>query len=174
MAAVALTGKFPYTSIQAGQKQKSGPVGSDAAGKYHEALPGRAVNRVRARAYSRRQPSAPGREPLVKSIRFAILAFAGACTALAAQSACAQKLYKHVDEKGVVTYTDIPDKPKDKPMSVDNTKRNGDHTDKQNANLSNISNQSDWRFRQKMQQSGNTQTARETPPASSSRDSSRQ
>ncbi len=98
-------------------------------------------------------------------LRFAILAVAGACTALTAQPTCAQKLYKHVDEKGVVTYTDLPDKPKDKPMTVDNTKPNGDRTEKQND--------SELRFRQKMQGRG-TQTVRETPPASTVRDSSKQ
>lgn len=94
-------------------------------------------------------------------LRFAILAVAGACTALTAQPTCAQKLYKHVNEKGVVTYTDLPDKPKDKPMTVDNTKPNGDRTEKQNDNLTTISNDSELRFRQKMQGRG-TQTVRDS------------
>jgi len=55
--------------------------------------------------------------------------------ALAVNSAHAQKLYKHVDEKGVVTYTDRPEEAKQKPMTVGNTTRNGDRTEKANSNI---------------------------------------
>jgi hypothetical protein len=50
-------------------------------------------------------------------------------------SAWAQKLYKHVDEKGVVTYSDRPDTVNDKKLTVSNTARVGDRTDAINENL---------------------------------------
>jgi hypothetical protein len=55
----------------------------------------------------------------------------------------AQKLYKHVDANGVVTYTDVPDKVDDKSVHLKNTKRNGDRTEEANLNLKQIKSESD-------------------------------
>jgi hypothetical protein len=81
--------------------------------------------------------------------RFTVFA-AGIGMALILNTALAQKLYKHVDANGVVTYTDLPDKPKDTPMAVGNTKRNGDHTERQNSNLTRLDNESQQEFEQRL------------------------
>jgi hypothetical protein len=67
-----------------------------------------------------------------RGFRITLLAIAG-CTL--ATTASAQKLYKHVDEKGVVTYSDRPDTVGEKKIAVDNTKRNGDRSAAINNNL---------------------------------------
>jgi hypothetical protein len=79
-----------------------------------------------------------------------IAALAGSVL-LVFNTALAQKLYKHVDANGVVTYTDIPDKPKDQPMSVGNTRRNGDNTERQNANLTRMANESQQEYELRLQ-----------------------
>ena len=65
---------------------------------------------------------------------------------LSAPSAFAQKLYKHVDEKGVVTYTDRPEEPAQKRMKVANVERNGDRNDSINQNLETQKLISDWHW----------------------------
>jgi hypothetical protein len=73
-----------------------------------------------------------------------------AAVILSAPGAFAQKLYKHVDEKGVVTYTDRPEEAAQKPIKIDNLKRNGDKDSQMNRNLQNQKQRSDanWQAEQ--------------------------
>jgi hypothetical protein len=57
------------------------------------------------------------------------IAIYGICAAICSTSpvpARAQNLYQHVDEKGAVTYTDVPLNPEEKRLAISNTTRNGD------------------------------------------------
>jgi hypothetical protein len=82
---------------------------------------------------------APARTPSTGSAHVkrlgAAASLALALLILSAPDAFAQKLYKHVDENGVVTYTDRPEEATQKRMKVDNVQRNGDRNDSINANL---------------------------------------
>jgi hypothetical protein len=64
-------------------------------------------------------------------------------------SAWAQKLYKHVDANGVVTYSDRPDTVGEKKITVSNTARVGDRTDAINENMQNMSAAEERAWRQK-------------------------
>jgi hypothetical protein len=55
------------------------------------------------------------------------LAVAGFCLAFMCNAQAQGKLYKHVDANGLVTYTDQPGKPEEKPMDIANTARNGNN-----------------------------------------------
>jgi uncharacterized protein DUF4124 len=81
------------------------------------------------------------------SPRLRVICCAGvAALILSAPGAYAQKLYKHVDEKGVVTYTDRPDEAGQKSIKVDNLKRNGDKDSQMNRNLQNQKQRSDFQW----------------------------
>jgi hypothetical protein len=67
-----------------------------------------------------------------RSFRITLLGIA--CCALTC-SASAQKLYKHVDEKGVVTYSDRPATVGENKIAVDNTVPNGDRSESINNNM---------------------------------------
>jgi hypothetical protein len=64
-------------------------------------------------------------------------------------SALAQKLYKHVDANGVVTYSDRPDTVGEKKLAVSNIARVGDRTDAINENMQNMSAAEERAWRQK-------------------------
>jgi len=49
-------------------------------------------------------------------------------------SPVAAQMYKHVDEKGKITYSDRPQAAKQETIKVDNTKRTGDRSSAINAN----------------------------------------
>jgi len=64
-------------------------------------------------------------------------------------TASAQKLYKHVDANGVVTYSDRPDTVGEKKITVSNTARVGDRTQDINENMQAMSAAEERAWRQK-------------------------
>jgi hypothetical protein len=76
-----------------------------------------------------------------------LLGVAAAICCMSPTFADQPKLYKHVDEKGVVTYTDRPQTAEEKRIGVANTAKTGDRTKAINANMKAMSDaeKREWR-----------------------------